>query len=153
MKAVLALTCALLIGVCLLGVQAMNERQSTQQRAGSQEEARRLWEQAIAAKGGRERLYAVRNMLLIKRSTVQKLETPLDTAADDRELLRQVVAYYHEMAKSSPEQLGYLERRGLCQQEMIARFRLGYANRAVATAGEEHGVVVRCDGEMSASWP
>jgi len=36
---------------------------------------------------------------------------------------------------------------------MIARFRLGYANRAVATAGEEHGVVVRCGGEMSASWP
>lgn len=33
----------------------------------TQQEAQRLWEQAIAAKGGRERLYAVRNMVISMR--------------------------------------------------------------------------------------
>lgn len=64
MKAFLAITWALVIGFCLLGVRAMNITESNQQRTGSQEEAQRLWEQAITAKGGRERLYAVRNMVV-----------------------------------------------------------------------------------------
>jgi DNA primase catalytic core len=68
----------------------------------------------------------------VKRSTVQKLETPLDTEADDRELMRQVAAYYHETAKGSPELLGYLERRELHSSEMLERFQLGFANRTLA---------------------
>ena len=38
---------------------------------------------------------------------------PVPTNADDRELLDQVVAYYHETLKQSPEALDYLEARGL----------------------------------------
>ncbi|MGH9944046.1 MAG: CHC2 zinc finger domain-containing protein, partial [Pyrinomonadaceae bacterium] len=67
-----------------------------------------------------------------KRSTVQKLETPLARDADDRELLRQVINYYHETLKASPEALAYLERRGLTHPEVIERFKLGYANRTLA---------------------
>ena len=68
----------------------------------------------------------------VKRSTVQKLETPLERDADDRELLRQVVGYYHETLKASPEALAYLERRGLQHPDVIERFKLGYANRTLA---------------------
>ncbi|MDQ3256474.1 MAG: CHC2 zinc finger domain-containing protein [Acidobacteriota bacterium] len=68
----------------------------------------------------------------VKRSTVQKLETPLDTEADDHELMKQVATYYHETAKGSPELLDYLERRGLRSSEMLERFRLGFANRTLA---------------------
>jgi DNA primase catalytic core len=68
----------------------------------------------------------------VKRSTVQKLETPLDREADDGALLQQVVSYYHETLKASPEALAYLERRGLQHPDVIAHFRLGYANRTLA---------------------
>ena len=68
----------------------------------------------------------------VKRSTVQKLETPLDREADDGELLRQVISYYHETLKQSPEALAYLEKRGLQHPDVIERFKLGYANRTLA---------------------
>ncbi len=66
-----------------------------------------------------------------KVSTVRKLPPPMDSEADDRELLRQVVAYYHESLKQSPEALAYLESRGLCSAEMVERFQLGFANRTL----------------------
>jgi DNA primase len=62
---------------------------------------------------------------------VQKLETLLDQEADDRELLLQVISYYHETLKESPEALRYLERRGLRDEVAIEHFRLGYANRTL----------------------
>lgn len=68
----------------------------------------------------------------VKRSTVPRLDSPLDTEADDRELMQQVIGYYHEALKQSPEALLYLERRGLHSSEMISRFRLGFANRTLA---------------------
>jgi DNA primase len=67
----------------------------------------------------------------VKRSRVQKLETLLDQEADDRELLLQVISYYHETLKESPEALRYLERRGLRDEVAIEHFRLGYANRTL----------------------
>ncbi len=65
------------------------------------------------------------------RSTVPKLAAPVDLDADDRELLGQVVGYYHQTLKESPEALAYLENRGLTHPEAIDRFRLGYANRTL----------------------
>jgi DNA primase len=53
-------------------------------------------------------------------------------AAGDQELLDQVIDFYHTTLKASPEALGYLERRGLGNPELIERFRLGYANRTLA---------------------
>ena len=47
-----------------------------------------------------------------KVSRVRKLEAPVDTAVDDARVLEQVVSYYHETLKTSPEALEYLSKRG-----------------------------------------
>ncbi len=65
------------------------------------------------------------------RSTVRRLAPPVSLDADDRVLLGQVVDYYHETLKQSPEALAYLTARGLVHSELIARFRLGYADRTL----------------------
>jgi DNA primase len=83
----------------------------------------------IVPAGPRTRL--TREGLGVKRSTVPKLESPFDPKVDDRELLRQVIDYYHETLKESPAALQYLEKRGLHSEEAIARFKLGYANRTL----------------------
>src|SRR3990172_7423398 len=67
----------------------------------------------------------------VKQSTVKKLAPPVAPDADDRAALLQVVDYYHEQLKQSPEALGYLEKRGLRSSEMVERFRLGFANRTL----------------------
>src|SRR5690606_18456641 len=66
-----------------------------------------------------------------KQTTTPKLPVLLERSADDDVLLRQVVDYYHETLKASPEALAYLEKRGLRSSEMIERFRLGFANRTL----------------------
>ncbi len=59
------------------------------------------------------------------------LPRPVSTEAEDREVLGQVVAYYHETLKQSPEALAYLESRGLRSAEAIDHFQLGFANRTL----------------------
>lgn len=65
------------------------------------------------------------------RSSVPKLPAPVSPNSDDQALLLQVVSYYHEMLKQTPEALRYLESRGLTSTEMIEMFRLGFANRTL----------------------
>ena len=67
----------------------------------------------------------------VQRSTVPKLPAPVERTADDSMLLLQVVSFYQESLKQSPEALKYLERRGLQSAEMIDTFRLGFANRTI----------------------
>jgi DNA primase len=67
----------------------------------------------------------------VKVSTVRKLPPPVDRDAGDAAMLEQVVGFYHETLKQSPEALAYLEKRGLTHPEMIAHFRLGFANRTL----------------------
>jgi hypothetical protein len=71
------------------------------------------------------------NVGAVKRSTVQKLPTPLARGAEDARLLRQVIDYYHETLLQSPEAQAYLAKRGIASSEAITRFRLGYANRTL----------------------
>ena len=66
-----------------------------------------------------------------KISTVRKLAPPIERDADDAKLLLQVVTFYHETLKQSPDALAYLERRGLKHPEMIEKFKLGFANRTL----------------------
>ena len=66
-----------------------------------------------------------------KASTVRKLDAPLAAAADDAALLAEVVTFYGEALRESPEALGYMEKRGLRSAEAIERFRLGFANRTL----------------------
>ncbi|HCU65784.1 MAG TPA: DNA primase, partial [Rheinheimera sp.] len=67
----------------------------------------------------------------VKYGTTQKLPTPLATDADLQATLQQVVNYYHETLKQSPEALDYLKQRGLAHPELIETFKLGYANRTL----------------------
>jgi len=67
-----------------------------------------------------------------KQTTTPKLPVLIERSAEDDVLLRQVVDYYHETLKASPEALAYLDKRGLRSSEMIERFRLGFANRTLA---------------------
>jgi DNA primase len=60
-----------------------------------------------------------------------KLPTPFNIETEDRELLKQVVEYYHQTLKQCPEGLAYLEKRGLMNSEMVSYFKLGYSNRTL----------------------
>jgi DNA primase len=53
-------------------------------------------------------------------------------AIDDAALVREVLDFYHETLKASPEAIDYLEQRGLNSVALIDSFRLGYANRTLA---------------------
>lgn len=67
----------------------------------------------------------------IKRSTVRALHAPVALDADDRQLLRDTVSYYHERLKQSPDALAYLAARGIAQAEAIDHFQLGLADRTL----------------------
>ena len=68
---------------------------------------------------------------LVKRSLVRALPPPVAFDAEDAALLKQVVAFYHETLKASPEALDYLKARGIAHPEAIERFKLGFANRTL----------------------
>ena len=68
---------------------------------------------------------------IVKQSSVPKLPAPVAVDADDRMLLAQVIDYYHETLKQSPEALAYLKQRGLDHPELIDTFKLGFANRTL----------------------
>jgi post-segregation antitoxin (ccd killing protein) len=67
-----------------------------------------------------------------KLRSAQSFQLPAAEAEGDPVLLDQVIEFYHQTLKSSPEALAYLEKRGLGSMELIDRFRLGYANRTLA---------------------
>ena len=67
----------------------------------------------------------------VKQNTTTKLDAPLSANADSQTALRQVIDYYHQTLKQSPEVLAYLEKRGLKSSELVDRFKLGFANRTL----------------------
>jgi DNA primase len=69
--------------------------------------------------------------LAAKRGTVKTLPAAVAPDADDQALLNQVIDYYLETLKQSPEALAYLKARGLDHPELVDTFRLGYANRTL----------------------
>lgn len=67
-------------------------------------------------------------------STVPKLEAPLDFAADDAALMKQVVDYYHERlmnAATGAPARAYLKQRGLDDEAMLKRLHIGFADRSL----------------------
>jgi len=68
---------------------------------------------------------------VVKIGTVRKLPAPVTAEAGDRELLLEIVGFYQEAFRQSPEAQRYLESRGLKSAEMAERFRLGFANRTL----------------------
>jgi DNA primase len=67
----------------------------------------------------------------IKQSTVRTLPPPVALDADDRVLLLQVLSYYQQSLRDSPEALAYLQSRGLNHPELLDTFKLGFANRTL----------------------
>jgi DNA primase catalytic core len=67
----------------------------------------------------------------VVRTRVPKLGSPLAPDADDQAALRQVLDYYHTRLKENPAALAYLEKRGLKNDEAIAAFKLGVADRTL----------------------
>jgi DNA primase catalytic core len=66
-----------------------------------------------------------------KKCTVPKLPSFLAADSDEQSLLQQVIGYYHDCLKQSPEALAYLDKRGLNNAELIDTFKLGFANRTI----------------------
>ncbi len=73
----------------------------------------------------------VANATSLKRSTIRTLAAPVTRDADNDALLAQVVGYYHDTLKQSPEALAYLQSRGLDHPDLIDTFKLGFANRTL----------------------
>ena len=67
----------------------------------------------------------------LKQASVPRLPCPLDPAADDATLFRQVTAYYHERLKLSAPARAYLAGRGLDSDELIDHFQIGFADRTL----------------------
>jgi DNA primase len=66
-----------------------------------------------------------------RSDTVPDTALILDPAADDQALLGQVVDFYHQTLKTSPEALDYLRRRGVTDDQALDHFRIGYCNRSL----------------------
>ncbi len=67
----------------------------------------------------------------VKRTTVRALDAPVSLDADDQALLNQVIDYYHNTLKTSPEALAYLKSRGIASMEAVEHFKLGFADRTL----------------------
>jgi len=67
----------------------------------------------------------------VRQSTVRSLPPPIDRDADDEKLLLQVVSFYHDTLKQSPDALAYLKKRGLESPEIIDHFQIGFADRTL----------------------
>src|SRR5208283_247199 len=70
---------------------------------------------------------------VVKKATTEAVKLPsvFQIGADDQIVLQQVLTYYQDTLKQSPEALQYLQRRSLDHPEMLDHFRLGFSNRTL----------------------
>ena len=69
---------------------------------------------------------------IVKRTRVPKLRVPLPAEADAQHWADMVMEEYHATLKDrGPEGKAYLAKRGLLNDELIATFKLGVANRTL----------------------
>ncbi len=83
----------------------------------------------------------------LKQATVPKLPCPFDPDAEDGALLDQVSGYYHERLTQSKAALDYLASRGLDDEGLVKRFRIGFADRTLGLRlppkNRKHGASLR----------
>jgi len=68
---------------------------------------------------------------VVKKSTTEKLPRIAEPDVEDQALLGRVVGYYHQTLLDTPRAQEYLRSRGLEDPEMLAHFRLGFADRSL----------------------
>jgi DNA primase len=68
---------------------------------------------------------------VIKHATTRALPAPFETEVPDHVLLQQVVDFYQQTLKTTPEARAYLEERGVKDGTVIDRFKIGFANRTL----------------------
>ena len=61
----------------------------------------------------------------------RRQESPIDMAATDAQLLRQIADYYHSRLKENPKALEYLRQRGITNSEAIETFKIGFVDRTL----------------------
>jgi len=84
--------------------------------------------------GRAEAAFAAGDGTAKRHSTVPKLEAPIELSADDAALMRQIVDYYHERlitAATGAPARAYLKQRGLDDEGLLKRFRIGFADRSL----------------------
>ncbi|OQW96205.1 MAG: hypothetical protein BWK77_05890 [Verrucomicrobia bacterium A1] len=67
----------------------------------------------------------------VKNASIPRLPPPFDPDGTDADLMRQVIEYYHQRLLKTPAALDYLRGRGLCHDEALEKFRLGFADRSL----------------------
>ena len=67
----------------------------------------------------------------LSKSTIPKLESPLDADADDQTLFKQVLGYHQERLWRNSAALDYMQFRGICSEEAIKTFEIGFADRTL----------------------
>jgi DNA primase catalytic core len=82
-----------------------------------------------------------------RKTTVPKLPCPLDSAAEEAKILGQVVDYYHERLQQSEAGKDYLAFRGLDDEELVRKFKLGFSDRTLGLriphANRKEGEAIR----------
>jgi DNA primase len=66
-----------------------------------------------------------------KHSRVPRLQAPVDFSAEDHALIAQVLDYYNERLWKNPQALAYLRKRGLDDEALLKRLRVGFADRTL----------------------
>jgi len=69
----------------------------------------------------------------VKRPSPEKAPSTLATNPEHQTALAQVIDYYHDVLKQTPEALAYLQSRGLNHPALINQFKLGFSNRTLTT--------------------
>ena len=95
------------------------------------------WVMRVQGVSFRNAVEVLRNGSLIDTGSVGMKHQPKNTLAslvadaDASIRLTEVIDYYHDTLKQSPDVLAYLKKRGLDNVELIDTFKLGYANRTL----------------------
>ncbi len=66
-----------------------------------------------------------------RRTTIQRLSSPVKPDADDYELIKQMADYYHERLFATPAACDYLKKRGLFDERALKKFKIGFADRSL----------------------
>lgn len=66
-----------------------------------------------------------------EKATVPRLALPVDPNGDEQKQIKEVLSYYKETLKKSPEAIEYLKKRKIYSEEAVEKFNLGYSNRTL----------------------